>query len=370
MSIVIKEATSKGDIKRFVTLPLKLYRGDPFYAPPLIGEMLRHLSERNPFFKRAKVKHFIAFRDGEAVGRVSAIVNYGHLEFHRDSVGFFGLFECIDDKEVSKALFDSVRDFLREHNLKVMRGPMNLSTNEECGFLYEGFDSPSMIMIPYNPPYYNELAEHYGMRKAKDLYCYIAEVPTQLPNRIERIANFAERQGIRARKVEMRNLREELYAFMEVYNQAWSENWGFVPITKDEVDYMARKLKPIAISDLVIVAEKDSKPVGFFGAIPDFNEVLRKLGGRLTPLNLIKALYLRRKIKSVRLLLFGVKREFRHKGVESVMIREAFRGAAKYGFEKCEFSWILEDNYDTINLTQIVGARKYKTLRIYEIEIG
>lgn len=369
MSIEIREAITKENLRQFITLPLSLYKNDPFYAPPLIKDMLEHLSDKNPFFRRAKAKFFIAYKDGKAVGRIGAIVNYGHLEFHNDQTGFFGLFECINDKEVAKALFDSAKDFLKEHNLKVMRGPMNMSTNEECGFLYEGFDTPSMIMIPYNPPYYNELAQAYRMRKAKDLYCYIVDVPSELPTKIERVARFAEKQGIRARKVNLKKFKDELYAFMEVYNEAWQKNWGFIPITKEEVDYMAEKLKPVAISDLVIVAEKDSQPVGFFGAIPDFNEVLRKLNGRLTPLNVIKALYYRRKIKSIRLLLFGVKKEFRHRGVESIMIREAFKGAIKYGFEKCEFSWILEDNYDTINLTQIVGAKKYKTLRIYEKEI-
>lgn len=369
MSVTIREVRDKEGLKKFIYLPLILYKNDPLYASPLLRDMQEHLSERNPFFKRAKAKFFIAEKDGKSIGRIAGIVNYGHLEFHRDNTGFFGLFECINDREVSKALFDRVREFLKEHNLKVMRGPMNMSTNEECGFLFEGFDTPSMIMIPYNPPYYNELAQEYGMRKAKDLYCYIVDVPEALPTKIERVARFAEKQGIRVRRVNLKNFKEELYAFMEVYNEAWSENWGFIPITKEEVDYMARKLKPVAISDLVIVAEKDSIPVGFFGAIPDFNEVLRRLNGRLSLLNIFKALYYRRKIKSMRLLLFGVKKNFRHKGVESIMLREAFRGAKKYGYKKCEFSWILEDNYDTINLTQIVEARRYKTLRIYETEI-
>jgi GNAT superfamily N-acetyltransferase len=331
--------------------------------------MMEHLTDKNPFFKRAKAKFFIAYKDGKPAGRVAATVNYAHLEFHNDSVGFFGLFECINDKEVANALFDKARKFLLKNNLKIMRGPMNLSTNEECGFLYEGFDTPSMIMIPYNPPYYNELSEAYGMKKVKDLFCFIVDVPEKLPVKIDRVAQFAEKHGIRTRTVKLKNLKEELYAFMEVYNEAWQDNWGFIPITKEEIDYMAEKLKPVAIPELVIVAEKDAEPVGFFGAIPDFNEVLRRLKGRLTPLSIIKALYYRKKIQSIRLLLFGVKSNFRHKGVESIMIREAFRGAVRHGFKKCEFSWILEDNYDTINLTQIVGAKKYKTLRIYERRI-
>lgn len=365
----IREVTTKKELKEFVYLPLKLYKNDPFYASPLINEMTEHLTEKNPFFKRAKAKFYIAYKNKKPVGRIAAIVNYAHLEYHNDNAGFFGLFECINDQAVANSLFDKTRKFLKENNLSIMRGPMNLSTNEECGFLYEGFDTPSMIMIPYNPPYYNELVKSYGMRKAKDLYCFLADIPEKLPQKIGRIANFAEKQGIKVRTVNLKNLTQELYAFMEVYNEAWAHNWGFIPITKEEIDYMAMKLKPIALQELIIVAEKDGKPVGFFGAIPDFNEVLRKIKGKLTPLSIFKALYYRRKINSIRLLLFGVKKDMRHKGVESIMLREAFKGAKKYGFKKVEFSWILEDNFDTINLTQIINAIRYKTLRIYETDI-
>lgn len=369
MKIKIKQVENESELKEFVSLPLSLYTRESFYAIPLIKDMMKHLTDKNPFFKRAKAKLFIAYRENKPIGRIAGIVNYAHLDFHRDNVGFFGLFECINEKEIAEALFDKVREFLKEHNLQIMRGPMNLSTNEECGFLYEGFDTPSMLMIPYNPPYYNELAESCGMKKVKDLLCFIVDVPEKLPDKIDRVAKFAEKQGIKTRTVRLKNLREELYAFMEVYNDAWKENWGFIPITKEEIDYMADKLKSVIVSDLVIIAEKDFKPVGFFGAIPDFNEVLRKIRGRLTPFSLIKALYLKRKIQSIRLLLFGVKKAFRLKGVESLMIKEAFKGAKKYGFKRCEFSWILEDNHDTINLTTVVGAKRYKKLRIYEKEI-
>lgn len=369
MKINIVEVRDKRQLREFVTLPLYLYKGDPYYASPLIRDMMEHLSEKNPFFYRAKAKFFIAYKDSKPIGRIASIVNYAHLEFHKDDAGFFGLFECINDNETANILFDKAKEFLLENKLKIMRGPMNLSTNEECGFLYEGFETPSMLMIPYNPPYYNSLAKAYGMEKVKDLYCFITDVPSELPSKINRIARFAEKNGISARKINLKNLKEELYAFMEVYNEAWRENWGFIPITKEEIDYMAEKLKTIAISDLAIVAEKDSQPVGFFGAVPDFNEILRRIKGRLTPFSIFKVLYYRRKINAIRLLLFGVKNNFRHKGVESIMIREAFKGALKYGFKKCEFSWILEDNFDTINLTQVVGAKKYKTLRIYEKKI-
>mgnify|MGYP001052234301 CR=1 FL=1 len=366
MDIKIKEVLDKKALKDFVCFPLSLYKNDKFYAPPLIKEMMEHLSDKNPFFKRAKAKFFLAYREEEPLGRIAAVVNYAHLDYHKDNTGFFGLFECIEDFDVAKALFSKAEEFLRENNLKIMRGPMNLSTNEECGFLYEGFDTPSMIMIPYNPPYYNELAESFGLKKVKDLYCFLADIPETLPKKIERIAQFAEKQGIRARTIKLKNLKQELYAFMNVYNEAWAQNWGFIPITKEEVDYMAEKLKQIALSELVIVAEKNGSPVGFFGAIPDFNEVLRKIKGKLTPLSILKALYYKRKIQSMRLLLFGVKKAFRHRGVESIMLKQAFIGARKYGFKKVEFSWILEDNYETINLTQILNAHRYKTLRIYE----
>ncbi len=366
MTIQVKEVKDKRALEEFVSFPIELHKKNPFYAFPLIKDMLSHLSKKNPFFKRAEAKFFLAYKNGIPAGRIAGIVNYAHNEFHQDYVGFFGLFDCLNDMEVAKALFDEVANYLILKGLKSMRGPMNLSTNEECGFLCEGFDEPSMIMIPYNPPYYNELAKNYGMEKAKDLYCFLTSVPSELPSKIDRISQLAEKKGIKARKVNMKNLKEELYAFREVYNEAWRENWGFIPITKEEIDYMAERLKPIVIEDLVIIAEANSEPVGFFGAIPDFNEVLRRIRGRLTPFALLKALYYKRKIEGIRLLLFGVKKDFRHKGVESIMIREAFKAAKRYGFKKAEFSWILEDNFDTINLTQVLNARKYKTLRIYE----
>jgi len=366
MDIKIKEVVDKKALKDFVCFPLFLYKNDNFYSPPLVKDMMIHLSEKNPFFKRAKAKFFVAYKDGKPLGRIAALVNYAHLDYHKDNVGFFGLFECVNDQNVANVLFMKAEEFLRENNLKLMRGPMNLSTNEECGFLYDGFDTPSMIMIPYNPAYYNDLTESFGFKKVKDLYCFLADIPDILPKKIERIAQFAEKQGIRARAIKLKNLKQELYAFMDVYNEAWAQNWGFIPITKEEIDYMAEKLKQIALPELVIVAEKNGNPIGFFGAIPDFNEVLRKIKGKLTPLSILKALYYKRKIQSIRLLLFGVKREFRHKGVESIMLKQAFIGSRKYRFKKVEFSWVLEDNYETINLTQILNARRYKTLRIYE----
>lgn len=370
MNIKIKEVKDKKELKEFVVLPFEIYKNAPFFAPPLIKDMVIHLTEKNPFFlKRAKAKFFISYKDGKPAGRIAAIVNYAHLDFHHDEVGFFGLFESINDQTVANTLFDAAKGFLLENYLQIMRGPMNLSTNEECGFLYEGFEIPSMIMIPYNPPYYNQLVEVYGMKKVKDLYCFLADVPVELPLKIEKIARYAERQGINARYVNLKNLKDELYAFMEIYNDAWNENWGFIPITKEETDYMAEKLKPVVMPELLVVAEKDGEAVGFLGAIPDFNEVLRKIKGKLTLFSIIKVLYYRKKIKSIRLLLFGVKKAFRHKGVESIMLREAFKGAKKYGFKKVEFSWILEDNYDTINLTKIINAQRYKTLRIYESKI-
>lgn len=369
MDIKIKEVLDKKVLKDFVGFPLFLYKNDNFYAPPLIKDMMIHLSEKNPFFKRAKAKFFVAYKDEKPLGRIAAVVNYAHLDYHRDNAGFFGLFECVKDQNVANALFVKAEEFLKENNLKLMRGPMNLSTNEECGFLYDGFDTPSMIMIPYNPPYYNDFAESFGLKKVKDLYCFLADIPEILPKKIERIAQFAEKQGIRAKAIKLKNLKQELYAFMDIYNEAWAQNWGFIPITKEEIDYMAEKLKQIALPELVVVAEKNGNPVGFFGAIPDFNEVLRKIRGKLTPLSILKALYYKRKIQSIRLLLFGVKKEFRHKGVESIMLKQAFIGSRKYRFKKVEFSWILEDNYETINLTQILNARRYKTLRIYEKKI-
>jgi hypothetical protein len=368
VSINVIEISSEKDLDDFIKLPFFLYSNDPLFIPPLIKDMRERLSNKNPFFLRTKAKYFLVKKNGKLSGRIAAIINHRHNEFHKDKVGFFGFFESTNDHAVATALLDKVSEILRTEGMDRIRGPMNFSTNEECGFLMEGFSEPPLLMTPYNPPYYNDLMEKYGMEKVKDLYAYTLGVPEKLPEKILRVAKIAEERGIRVRPIDKKRFGFEMKIFRDVYNSAWQNNWGFIPITEEEASYMAEKLKPIVLTGLTLIAEKDREPVGFMGILPDLNFVLKKMGGKLNPLTIMKALYYSKKIRDMRLLLLGIKAEYRNRGVDALLFREGFKNTReKYKqFKRVEFSWILEDNVPVQRLLEMIGARLYKKYRIYE----
>ncbi|MBI4822994.1 MAG: N-acetyltransferase [Nitrospirae bacterium] len=356
------EVGSKKDIDAFIKFPLSIYRNDLLYAPPLLREMKSQFSKKNPFFDHAEVKLFLI----KGKGRIASIINRRHIEFHNENVGFFGFFECINDPEVSKTLFGRVSQELKKHALEVMRGPMNFSTNEECGFLLNGFDLPPMLMTPYNPSYYNDLATSFGMQKSKDLFAYIYDVQDELPEKVLKVAGFAEKQGISIRPISMKNFGSDMTAFKEIYNSSWHDNWGFIPLTDRELNFMAGRLKPVIVPELSLIAERKGEPIGFMGLLPDYNHVLRAMKGRLNPVTIIKAIYYSRRIKDLRLLLLGIKKDMRAKGVDALLFREGFNTLKKKGFKRIEFSWVLEDNLPVQRIVRMLGGKLYKTYRIYE----
>ncbi len=367
--IEIIEVKSRRELLDFIRFPLSLYRDDPLYTPQLTHDLKVHFSPKNPFFKDADVDFFIAMKNGRIAGRIASIVNHLHIRTWKEKAGFFGFFESTNEPGVAKALLDTVSKRLKEKGLTLMRGPMNFSTNEECGFLIEGFEEAPMLMMPYNPPYYNDLACEYGLVKAKDLHAYIYEVEEELPEKIMRVAAIADKRGITTRQVTKDRFLEAMRGFREVYNSAWEHNWGFIPMAGDELNYNAERLKPLVVPDMTIIAEKDGEPVGFLGMLPDFNFVLRKMHGSLNPLSLAKALYYSRKITDLRLLLLGSKPEYRNKGVDGILFREAFKGVKRGKYKRVEFSWILEDNINVIRLVEMIGGKLYKKYRIYEKDI-
>jgi GNAT superfamily N-acetyltransferase len=354
------------DLNDFIDFPFSLYAGNALYAPPLKKELKEQFSSRNPFFHHAEAKFFLAKKEGKVVGRIASILNRRHIEFHKEATGFFGFYESVNDAGVARALLDAVEQDLRTKGMKMVRGPMNFSTNEECGFLTEGFDEPPMLMTPYNPPYYNQLMDECGMRKAKDLFAYIHQVREQLQEKILRVAAIAEKRGVRVRPVDKKRFDEEMLVFKEVYNSAWEKNWGFIPLTDEEIFDLGKRLKQIAVPELTLIAEDDGKPVGFLGLLPDFNVVLRRMKGRLNPLTILKALYFSRKISDLRLLLLGIRPEYRNKGVDALLYREGHRGIKNGGYKRLEFSWILEDNVAVQRIVELVGGTLYKKYRIYE----
>jgi len=328
--------------------------------------MREQFSIENPFFQHAEVEYLLVRKSGKTLGRVVSIINRRHIDFHNERAGFFGFFESVNDQEVSRCLLDAVRDALKAKGMTIMRGPMNFSTNEECGFLIEGFHNVPMLMTPHNPPYYNDMMEQYGMQKAKDLYAFIYTVKESLPEKVLRVAAIAEKRGVQVRPVDKRKFHEEMLVFKEVYNSAWKKNWGFIPLTDEEMQHLGERLKQIAVPELTLIAEDDGEPVGFMGLLPDFNYVLRHMKGRLNPFTILRALYYSRKITDLRLLLLGIKKEYRNRGVDALLFREGFKGVKSGGYKRVEFSWVLEDNIPVQRIVEMLGGRLYKKYRIYE----
>ncbi len=367
--IEIVRVKDKRDLLSFIEFPLALYRDDPLYTPQLTHDLKVHFSPKNPFFKDADVEFFLAIKNGKIAGRIASILNHLHISYQKENAGFFGFFESINDPDVAKALLDTVSHYLKKKGMTVMRGPMNFSTNEECGFLIEGFEEAPMLMTPYNFAYYNRLMEDCGLAKAKDLHAYIISVDEELPEKILRVAAIADKRGLTARQVTKDYFMEAMRGFREVYNSAWQQNWGFIPISREELDYSSKRLKPLVVPDMTIIAEKDGEAVGFLAMLPDFNFVLRKMQGKLNPITLAKALYYSRKIPDLRMMILGSKPEYRNRGVDGILFREAFKGVKRGKYKRVEFSWILEDNINIIRLVEMIGGKLYKKFRIYETEI-
>lgn len=360
------EVRSKRDLNDFIRFPLALYAHDPYYVPPLIRHMRKHFSERNPFLNHARIRYFLAKIKGNIRGRIVSIINRRHNEFHQENAGFFGFYESANDDAVSSALLDRVSSDLKGEGVNIMRGPMSFSTNEECGFLFDGFHSHPFLMTPYNPPYYIDLVEKYGLQKVKDLYAYILDIPDELPHKIHRVADLVARTGVTVRHLSKKHFERDMHIFKDVYNSAWSKNWGFIPLTDHELVYLGQNLKPVIEPELTLIAEKNGEPVGFMGMLPDFNVVLKMMKGKQNPLSIFRAFAYAKKIKDLRMLLLGIKYEHRNKGVDALLFREGFRGVKRGGYERVEFSWILEDNIPVQRLIEMIGGRLYKKYRIYE----
>ncbi|MGO9015148.1 MAG: GNAT family N-acetyltransferase [Dissulfurispiraceae bacterium] len=369
--IEVRESGTKSDLKAFIKFPFSLYARDPYFVPQLVRDMKTHYSTSNPFLRQAEVKFFMAFKNGLPAGRIVSIINPEHNSYHKDNAGFFGFFESVNDSRVADALLRTVYDELRKKGMNIMRGPMNFSTNDECGFLIEGFDSAPVLMMSYNPPYYNKLMEGWGMSKAKDLYAYNYAFTGTPPEKVVRVAALAEKKGIAARPINMKNFLADMQLFKDIYNSSWKDNWGFIPLSDEEISYSAERMKPLVVPEFTLIAEKDGEPVGFLGFLPDFNSVLKHMHGKLTPVTLLKALYFSKRITSLRVLLYGIKPEYRNRGVDALLLAEGYKNIVKRGgYRNVEFSWILEDNLRVQRIIELFGGLLYKKYRIYEKKIG
>ena len=388
---------SAADLNQFIAFPYALHRGDPMWVPPLRLEVRKLLSKKkNPFFQHSDAQYFLAtrkvegktegryrpsrppfraaalptFRRGgekwEILGRIAAIHNRAHNEAHEDTVGFFGFFECVDDQNVAQRLFDTASDWLRGRALTVMRGPTSFSTNDECGLLVDGFNTPPTIMNPHNPAYYVELVERAGFTKAMDLFQY-QSTEILLPDRlIDRVKKVLERKNITLRTLVMKDFDQEIERIKLIYNNAWEKNWGFVPMSDAEIDYLAAQLKPVVVPELVMFVEQEGKPIGFAAVLPDFNVALKSNpSGRLFP-GILKVLWKSRKIKRLRILLLGLLPEYRGIGADVVMYHWIWDKGYQLGHRWAEAGWILENNVPMRNALQRLGFAEYKTLRFYD----
>ncbi|MCL6432253.1 MAG: N-acetyltransferase [Anaerolineae bacterium] len=366
------------DRKAFVGFQYELYRHDPNWVPYLRSERMEFTDrQRCPFFEHGDVAFFRAVRRGRTIGTIAAIRNDRHNEFHGERTGFFGLFDVIEEYPVAEALFDAAREWVRTQGMDTLRGPMSYSTNEECGLLIDGFDMPPVVMMTYNPRYYPEFVERYGFRKARDLYAYrvraaeIGEDGAGWPAKVRRAAEVAQRRyKVHVRKVNMRRLEKEIALAKQVYNDAWSRNWGFVPVTDAEFDHLARALKPFLDPDLVFIAEVDGHPVGVSVTLPDVNQAFIGVrDGRLFPVGWIRYLWGRRRINAARVIIMGVVKEYQLRGIDAIFYLRTLEEAWRKGYEWGEMSWILEDNFPMRQAAEALNGRIYKTYRVYDLPL-
>lgn len=380
MGVAVVPVREAHQLEAFIELPFRLYADDPNWVAPLLAEERKRFDpKRNPFFEHAEGQLFLALdRRGEAVGRVSAHIDRLYNEFHGERTGFFGFFECVDDEAVARALLGAAEDWLRARGMTRALGPFGFNTNGLSGLLIEGFDEPPTLLMPYNPPYYAALLERGGYRKAKDLLAFRVELDDEfrramgkLVPRLRAIAERARRQGFAARPLDVRAFDREVEKLWTIYNDAWERNWGFAPMTRREFFEEARALRRVVVPELAVLVERGEEPVGFGLALPDVNQALRPLRGRLFPFGIVKLLRGLRRVEGLRLLTLGVRRTYRVKGVDALLYLKLIEGGLRLlergrPYRWCECSWVLEDNRPIIRAIELGGGKLYKRYRVYE----
>lgn len=374
---VLPIGRSKKALSRFFDVADAIYASDPLWVPPLRDDLAKVFADKNPFFEHGEMELFVARRGGRDVGRIAAILDRNHNEFHGEKTSFFGYFESVDDPAVAAALFDTAEEYGRARGMTTLRGPANPTLNDEAGLLVDGFDTSPVLMMTYNPRYYPRLVEDAGFRKAKDLLAYWFDIRPDPQARLSRLAKrIADREkDVVIRNISKKSLARDLPAIREVYNDAWEKNWGFVPMTAAEMDYMAARLKPLVDQDFLFLAEVrradgSMEPVAFMLTLPDYNVAMKPLRGRLLPFGWLKFLLNLKKIRTIRVLTLGIKASWRMRGLQSVMFERGLQAALRRKLTGCEVSWLLEDNDLVIRAVDLWGGRLYKTYRMYDRAIA
>lgn len=373
MSITeVKKVTTKSELNQFIKFPWQIYKDDEHWVPPLIMEQKKLLNkDKNPFFKDADADYFIAIKDEKIVGRIAAIKNDTHLKYHNDDSGHFGFFECINDQSVANELFKTAKNWIKEKQLKFMKGPANPSSNDIYGMLVEGFDDSPRLLMPYNPEYYIQLCEGHGLKKAKDLFAWkIISEKILASEKLKRGQELVrKRYNLKIIQLEMKNFQKDLEKFKYVYNKAWAPNWGFVPMTEEQIDSMAKEMKPLAEPSLVLFGEIDGNLVGAALVMMDYNQIFKNMNGKLFPFNFIKLFTDKKNMNWLRILTLGIIPEYQKRGLDTVFYWEILHRGIALNVLRGEASWVLEDN-DMMNRgLELMNAERYKRYRIWECEV-
>ena len=374
MSLEIRETQSKKELHQFIDFPHDLYAGDAHYVPELFMAQKDLLNpNKHPFHKEGSVICFLAWQNNKIVGRIAAIKNPRYNTYHNSNIGFFGFFDYIESKEVAEALLDKVKAHLEEENYDTLMGPVNFSTNETAATLVDGFDSSPLIMMTYNKPYYDKIQSSIGLEKEMDLYAYYmptASVSQKSVKMHDLIVERLKRRGITLRNISIKKIKQEAEAIHKVYNIAWEKNWGFVPMSRTEMDFMISELKMIADERFCYIAEHNGEAVGFSISLPNINEITKGFKkGRLFPFNVFKLLMKKKSVSRVRIITMGVIEDYRRLGIEALFFARNIMTAEEMGLHGGEASWILESNTNMIASAEKLNAKRYKTYRIYKCNL-
>ena len=368
--ITIQPVETRSQQKRFIRLPWRIYQNDPCWMPPLIMSQEELLGFRpHPFYERSKSRSFLVTRGGRDVGRITAIVNAGHIERYNEQRGFFGFFECDDDTAASRALFQAAGDWLHAQGMTSIRGPANPSLNYECGLLIEGFDTPPFFMMTHNRPWYPHLVEDAGFGKIEDMYAFwgaVSMLGTLDPKLTTMVAGVKERFGVTVRPIDRSRFAEEVRMFLQIYNESLGGTWGFVPLTEHEVDHMAASLKFLIAPELALVAEINGKPVGAVFCLLDYNPRIKAIDGRLFPFGFLRLLWNKKAIKRLRAISTNVIPEYQAWGIGLVLMESLAHRFITWGLKEVEFSWVLESNHLSKRTLERGGAIVTKKYRMYQ----
>ena len=369
-AVVVRPVMSYRDMGKFIDVPWHIYTNDPMWVPPLRLERRFHFSRFNPFFKHGEWQAWVAYQNGQAVGRISAQIDSLHQERYGADSGHFGLFECIDDSAVCAALILHAEAWLASRQIRHVNGPFNLSINQECGILVDGFDTPPVIMMPHSPRWYGRLLEEQGYHPVKDLLAYKVRVDFEIPRVMQVLINrFSPK--IKLRTLHRNQFDKEMEILRDIFNDAWSENWGFIPFTQEEFAELGTSLRLLLPDEFIQIAEVDGKPAAFMVGLPNLNEVLTELNGSLFPFGWLKLIKRVRnhQIRTGRIPLMGVRKQFHNTplglALACLVIDAPRQAGIARGIQEVEMSWILEDNIAMRSILDSIGSKQYKRYRIY-----